>query len=188
VSLDRRSLRKVLGIVCALSFGLNFVWEMLQMPLFRGMGWSPASWALCAAASLGDAAFSATMYAVLALRHQDAKWVCARDAHDVLLITAAGVLTSTVGESLGRNLGWWSYSSLMPLMPGLGVGTAPLVQLASLCVVTFEVVRALNLCAQRAQKSGMTADPVCIGELAAELQLNSNTLGDDEDIDQQVRI
>jgi len=152
--LDRRRLRNVLGIVCALSFGLNFVWEMLQMPLFRGMDWSPASWVLCAAASLGDAAFAATAYAVLALRHQDVKWVCARDARDVLLVIAAGVLTSTLGESMGQTLGWWSYSALMPLMPGLGVGTAPLVQLAILSIVTFEVLRALNLCAQHAQEAG----------------------------------
>ena len=142
--LDRHALRKVLGSVYVLSFSLNFAWEMLQMSLFRGVDWSPASWALCTAASLGDAAFSAAAYAVLAFRHRDARWVCGRDARDVLLVIAAGVLTSAVGEWVARTLGWWSYSPLMPLVPGLGVGVAPLVQLAILAVVTFEVLRALG--------------------------------------------
>ena len=47
VTLDRRALWSVLGVVYVLSFGLNLVWEMLQMPLFGGMDWSSASWAFC---------------------------------------------------------------------------------------------------------------------------------------------
>jgi hypothetical protein len=154
VILDRRILRKVLGIVYALSFSLNLVWEMLQMPLFHGMDWSPTSWAFCTTVSLGDASFSATVYAVLAFKHQDATWVCVRDGRDVLLIIAAGLLTSVAGESLGRTLGWWSYSPLMPLIPGLRVGTAPLVQLAILTVVTFELLRVVKLRAQRSDGAG----------------------------------
>ena len=148
--LDRRELIKMLGIVYVLSFGLNLVWEMLQMPLFRGMDWSSASWTLCTVASLGDAAFSAAAYAVLALRHRDTTWVCRRDSRDVLLVIAAGGLMSTVGESMGLSLGWWSYSPMMPVMPGLEVGSASLVQLAILTLLSFEILRALKLSRQRA--------------------------------------
>lgn len=150
MNLDHRGLIKILGLVYVLSFGLNLIWEMVQMPLFRGVDWSPASWGMCTAASLGDAVFSAATYAVLALRHRNTMWVCARDGRDVLLVIAAGVLTSTMGESMGRSLGWWSYSPLMPLMPGLEIGAAPLVQLAILTLLSFEILRAFKLSAQRA--------------------------------------
>ena len=150
MTLDRHALLSVLGVVYVLSFGLNLVWEMLQMPLFGGMDWSPASWAFCTMASLGDATFSAAAYAVLALRHRDARWFRVRDARDLLLVTAVGLLVSTVGESMGRMLGWWSYTPLMPLVPGLEVGALPFVQLAILSVVTFEILHACTLRTQRA--------------------------------------
>ena len=101
--------------------------------------------ALCTTASLGDASFSATAYAVLAFRHQDATWVRVRDGRDVLLIIAAGLLTSVVGESMGCILGWWSSSPLLPLILGLELGTPPLVQLAVLDIFTFELLRAVKL-------------------------------------------
>jgi hypothetical protein len=150
VTLDRRALWNTLGVVYVLSFGLNLVWEMLQMPLFGGMDWSPTSWAFCTVASLGDATFSAAAYVVLALRHRDARWFRVRDTRDLLLVTAAGLLVSTVGESMGRMLSWWSYTPLMPLVPGLEVGALPFVQLAILSVVTFEILHARTPRTQRA--------------------------------------
>lgn len=115
------------------------------MPLFQDMDWSPASWALCAAASLGDAVFSTAAYAALALWHRDAWWVCQRDARDVGWVVAGGLLAAVLGERLSQAWDWWSYSPLMPLVPLVRVGVVPLVQLAVLTVATFEIVRYAGL-------------------------------------------
>lgn len=149
VTLHRRTLNTALVAVFGIAFVLNFIWEMLQMPLFQGLDWSPASWALCAAASLGDAAFSTAAYAALALWHRDAGWVCQRDARDVGWVVTGGLLVAVLGERLSQAWGWWSYSSLMPLVPLIGVGVVPLVQLAVLTVATFETVRSAGLCGSR---------------------------------------
>ncbi|GAA5512331.1 hypothetical protein Dcar01_01045 [Deinococcus carri] len=142
----RPPVKRILARTSSVAFGLNFAWEMLQMPLFQGMNWSPGSWALCAAASLGDAAFSAAAYGALAWAHRDAWWVCRRDGLDVVLIFVGGLLAAVVGEWVSHALGWWSYSPLMPRVPGLGVGVVPFVQLALLTVVTFELLRASGGC------------------------------------------
>lgn len=141
---DRHELTRALLRVYGASFALNFAWEMLQMPLFRDTDWSPASWTLCAAASLGDAAFSAAAYGALAVWHRDAWWVRGRSFLDLTLVVAGGALSAVLGEWITQALGWWSYSSLMPLVPGLGVGVAPFVQLAALTVVTLELMHAFE--------------------------------------------
>lgn len=144
MTLDRLELTQALLGVYGVSFALNLAWEMLQMPLFRDMDWSPASWVLCAAASLGDAAFSAAAYAALAVWHRNAWWIRSRSLFDLTLVVMGGMLSAFLGERISLALGWWSYSSLMPLVPGLGVGVVPFVQLAALTVVTFEVMRAFG--------------------------------------------
>lgn len=149
MTLHRRTLSTALGATFGLAFVLNFIWEMLQMPLFQDMDWSPASWALCAAASLGDAAFSTAAYAALALWHRDAWWVCQRNACDVGWVVAGGLLAAVLGERLSQAWGWWSYSSLMPLVPLIRVGVVPLVQLAALTLLTFEVIRGFAPRSQR---------------------------------------
>ena len=150
MTLDRPDLTRALLAVYGLSFSLNFVWEMLQMPLFNNMDWSPSAWALCAAASLGDAAFSAATYGALALWHRDAWWLCRRDARDTALVAGAGLVAATLGERIAGTLGWWSYSALMPLVLYLNVGAAPFVQLAALTLATLELLRPLSPCLPRA--------------------------------------
>ncbi|CAM3419066.1 hypothetical protein DESA109040_11830 [Deinococcus saxicola] len=141
---DRRELTRALLGVYGVSFALNFMWEMLQMPLFGDMDWSSASWVLCAAASLGDAAFSAAAYAALAVWHRDAWWIRNQSLLDLMLVVTGGTLSAFLGERITLALGWWSYSSLMPLVPGLGVGVVPFAQLAVLTIVTFEIMRAFG--------------------------------------------
>lgn len=97
MTLDRRTLNTALVSISGIAFVLNFTWEMLQMPLFEGMDWSPTSWTLCAAASLGDAAFSAAAYTALALRHGEARWVCRRDARDVGWVVMGGLVAVLSG-------------------------------------------------------------------------------------------
>ncbi|WP_198296472.1 hypothetical protein [Deinococcus sp. DB0503] len=144
--LERCQRRQALGRAFGVAFALNYAWEMLQMPLFLGMDWTPSSWVLCAAAAGGDAAFTTLLYAAFAYRSGEAWWVCRRDAWDVALVVASGCLAAVMGERVAQALGWWSYSPSMPRVPGLGVGAAPLVQVAVLAVITFEALRALGPC------------------------------------------
>lgn len=71
-------------------------------------------------------------------------WVRGRSFLDLTLVVAGGTLSAVLGERIIQALGWWSYSSLMPLVPGLGVGAAPFVQLAALTVFTVELMRAFR--------------------------------------------
>lgn len=139
------TLTPALVFIYGLSFGLNLTWEMLQMPLFQAMDWSARSWALCGAASLGDAAFSAAIYGALAWVNWDAWWATRRTVRDVTLIVTTGLVAATLGERLTGALEWWSYSSLMPMVPLLGVGVVPFVQLSILTVVAVELLRHLRV-------------------------------------------
>jgi len=63
--------------LAAASLGLNFVWEMLQAPLYQGMLTMPLSGAtrVCAQASAGDAVITLAAYALVAFAVRSRAWM-----------------------------------------------------------------------------------------------------------------
>ncbi|BDP44737.1 hypothetical protein DAETH_47060 (plasmid) [Deinococcus aetherius] len=131
----RTSLLAWLGL---LAFSLNLAWELAQAPLYTGGSMDGKHFALCLVAALGDALFALILYALLALVHRDPCWVLRRGPADAVVVLGTGIAFAWVAESLAGALGWWAYGPGMPLV--LGVGLLPLVQLAVLSLLTFELV------------------------------------------------
>ena len=85
----------------------------------------------CSRAAAGDAMIALVAYwaVVLIVRHRDG--VLVPTASRVLGFTACGLAVAIAIERLALGGLWmqdWSYSPLMPVVPGLGVGLSPLVQ------------------------------------------------------------
>ena len=118
----------------AAALGLNFLWEMLQMPAYAemsGRSWRETALA-CALASLGDAALTLGVYGAIALAARRLRWGVQgrrRDYIAVALLAAACALTI---ELVALATGRWSYLDRMPVVPALGVGLWPLLQLTLL--------------------------------------------------------
>lgn len=97
------------------AFVLNWVWEMLQIPASRetaGRSWAETL-GPCTLAALGDVGLT---FAVFGL----------------------GALAAAV-EARSTASGWWSYMDRMPVVPVLGVGLWPLLQLALLIPASIRV-------------------------------------------------
>jgi len=115
----------------------NYVWEMLQMPLygeFRGGWWR------CFEAALGDVAILAVLYLVMALAAEDWCWFMRLSRWRLLLLAVLGILIAVLVEQQALLGGAWSYRGSMPRVPLLGVGWPPILQmvlipggLAALC-------------------------------------------------------
>lgn len=112
------------------SFGLNWLWEMTQMPAF--VETAERSWRqtalLCAAFSVGDAVLVLIIYGAgvgIASRIADIE-----GAKFYTLLSALGILVAVLVELVAKTMGSWTYSERMPVF--LGFGILPILQLATL--------------------------------------------------------
>ena len=112
---------------------LNFPWEILQAPLFLGMAEAPFSEVVkgCAQGALGDAVIILIGYGSVSLFARDRRWVMAPSHRQLAGFILIGVLITAVIEWLATRGSWvqnWTYSPAMPVLPGIGLGLAPLLQ------------------------------------------------------------
>ena len=110
------------------SFILHFTWEMLQMPLYNKMllGWK--STLFCALASVADTIMVLLIYYGFALLYKNNWWMTRPRLYRLLILVIAGGAGAALGELRHINLGTWSYSAQMPMIPALKVGLVPVLQ------------------------------------------------------------
>lgn len=140
---------------------LNYPWEFLQVPLFEGMSQAPHWHAVqsCSRAAVGDAVISLLAFEVVSLWAGARAWVMRPTAPMVFGFIACGVFTTVVIERLALAGLWmerWSYSTLMPILPGLEVGVSPIAQWVVLPPLVLWLVRRQLACAQ--PRGGLRVD------------------------------
>ncbi|MGH8071414.1 MAG: hypothetical protein ACRERE_40540 [Candidatus Entotheonellia bacterium] len=131
----RQGLHAVLELpelnIALFAFLLSFVWEMLQIPLFRGMQqmhhWDAVL--ICTQATLADVGIALTAFWTVAWLGSGRHWLLRPSTVQVAGFIAVGTIVTMTLELLATRV-WnlWSYSELMPVIPFLGVGLVPLLQ------------------------------------------------------------
>ncbi len=137
----QRSTWWTLAVIFVVAVGLNYVWELAQAPLYAGLGdFSRMLWH-CFAPSLGDGLLVLLIFACgwAVLRRRD--WFTRPGVRGYALMLIAGLAPATSIELVAvYALGRWEYASRMPLVPGLGVGLAPIAQMLVLPPIIFRIV------------------------------------------------
>jgi len=126
------------------AFLVNFVWEMLQMPLFD----FPAQTSLaqmnlaCLQASAGDALMMVVAFWIVAAIRKDRKWILHPSTSDLLLYLVPGIIMTIVFEAMATGpLHRWAYTESMPILPIMGTGLAPLAQWLILPLIILHIVK-----------------------------------------------
>ncbi|WP_188904326.1 hypothetical protein [Caldovatus sediminis] len=113
------------------AFLLNYPWEFLQAPLFRGMAAAP-HWegvVLCTRAALGDAVLAVVAFWGVAAVAGTRRWILHPSALQVVGFVGVGLVITLALERLATGpLGLWEYAEAMPVLPLLGAGLAPALQ------------------------------------------------------------
>ena len=119
------------------SFASNWVWEMAQMRMYATLADQPwlATVPPCTAAAAADAG--------LALMICGAAMLLGRLLRLPVLLSSAflGALAAVSIERLELARGSWSYSEAMPVVPVVGIGLWPLLQLTLLVPVAIGLAR-----------------------------------------------
>lgn len=125
-------------------FVINFVWEMLQMPLFS----YPVNSSLarinlaCIQASAGDAAMIVIAFWVVVFLQKDRDWYLHPTVRSIALFLLPGLIITIVFEAMATGpLNRWAYANSMPTLPGLGTGLAPMAQWLLLPPLILFIVR-----------------------------------------------
>lgn len=128
--------------VLAISVPLNFAWEMLQMPAFKGLPESfLATVALCAGAAIEDALVAVAVFGLGVYAFHDHHWFIPPRLHRYAVTVGAGLVVHLVFEWYAvHELGLWTYRAFHPIVPGLGLGIVPILQPIILLPLTFWIV------------------------------------------------
>ena len=143
---DDRALRSLWPFFAALalaSFVLNWLWEMMQMRAYvemAGREWQDTLLS-CTLATLGDVAVTFAVWAIGALAAADVRWGMAGRWNGYITAALLGGACAVAYEWKDLGSGHWHYSDRMPVVPVLGVGLWPLLQLALLVPLAFGLAR-----------------------------------------------
>jgi hypothetical protein len=137
----RNDVLRRLASVFMIAVPVNYLWELGQSPLYLppsrlgDMLWH------CFVASLGDGVIIGLIYAACAILFRDRNWFGRMSvAHWGALLTV-NLAVGTLVEWAGLRLHRWSYADAMPLVPGVGVGLVPILQMLVLPPLVFWVCR-----------------------------------------------
>ena len=121
------------SVLLAIAFGLNLIWEIGQMFAYQskpGGGWFETLF-FCSLASVVDAAATLAIYVFL-------RFLMKPDGAMFYLSAAVlGALCAVGFEWFAFRFGLWSYSEQMIVLPVIGVGLLPFVQLTLLVPLTI---------------------------------------------------
>lgn len=130
----RPSLRSFFALLLLAAFALNWLWEMVQMPAYAEMAgrtWGESA-PTCTAAAAGDVVITLAIYAVAALAAGSLRWPLENRWNVYAAATLLGAAWATAVEWRALAFGRWSYADQMPVVPTLGVGLWPFLQLTLL--------------------------------------------------------
>ncbi|HEY2933731.1 MAG TPA: hypothetical protein VGK99_18500 [Acidobacteriota bacterium] len=115
-------------------FILNLLWEMTHMRAYAEMAGRPWIETLprCTLASLGDAVTTLGIFVFYALLRRRLPLSHQLKSIDYLWLALLAIIWAVGFEHFALFTGRWSYNPQMPVIPGLGVGLWPLLQLTLL--------------------------------------------------------
>lgn len=128
-----------IAYVFIISFGFSAIWELSQMG-FYNIGENYKSYILeFLFFALKDATIIAIVYLFLALIHQNLNWERWWNVTDTIIIVTLTLGTAIFFELRAINSGLLEYSQYMPVIPGLGTGIIPTIQLALTALIAFYI-------------------------------------------------
>ena len=134
---DRKIFNTFLFTITILAFLLNFVWELIQIPLYRNSSYDIDHILFCALASIADTIMVLLIYSGLAVIFKDLFWVNHLRLIRIVIVVLIGGTGAVLSEMRHLSSGSWAYDDSMPIIPVFNVGIAPLLQFMILPVLIY---------------------------------------------------
>lgn len=120
---------------------VNYVWEIVQAPLYVRMEKMSLVWWHCGLAAVGDGFFVLLIYAAGWIVSRKRDWFVPPKMIGYAVMLLAGLVISVSIEWLAVFVtNRWAYTAQMPVVPLLDVGLAPVAQMLVLPPLIFRVL------------------------------------------------
>ncbi|HBI33774.1 MAG TPA: hypothetical protein DEA43_03110 [Candidatus Moranbacteria bacterium] len=137
-------MKKVIAIYLIVAFVFNFIWEMSQVALYKLHFNGVLDLILVhLRATIGDVIILLVIYALISLILKDTRWILKNKILPLVLTSILGFIFAVVIEKYALLTWRWGYSELMPIVPFVGVGLSPVLQLTILAPLVSFVTRKL---------------------------------------------
>ena len=137
--LKNRRIFSTIASLFVVSVPLNFVWELAQMPLYVDNVNLLDFAQHCIIPSLGDGVILLIIFGVGCWVLRRADWFVRPSAPAYALMLVSGLIIAILIEWVAvYRMGRWSYTTRMPVLPLLGVGLSPVLQMLLLPPVIFK--------------------------------------------------
>ena len=125
---------------------LNYLWELGQARLYLGMEeYNVGVFWHCFVASLGDGIMVLLIMAAGWIILQKPVWFVRPGIPGYLVMITSGLVLAVVVELVAvHGLGRWVYAEKMPMIPGLGIGVVPIVQMLILPPLIFRIATVIE--------------------------------------------
>jgi hypothetical protein len=131
---------KYAAVLAVSAFFLHLIWENIQAPLYDGYQSFSQHIPICFIGTLGDVLITLLVFAFL--------WLLKKDLLDTrnnfFALAIIGFVIAVAIEQHALLLGKWSYTATMPIIPWLGVGLTPIIQMTILLPLSFYIAGLFN--------------------------------------------
>ena len=129
---------KFLLVLFVVSVALNFIWELVQAPLYVGMSSLGDIVRHCFVASLGDGIILWMIYGLGWVAFGNWRWTFQPGSRQIAFTVSTGLVIAILIEWFALHwLHRWAYTIDMPRIPVLDVGLTPILQMLILPPIIF---------------------------------------------------
>lgn len=126
------ALARFLTLLISSSFVLHVMWEYAHIGLYTGYSSLEGILPVWVFATVGDVAYTILALGVVTLFKQDYQWVHHPSFRDYVGLSFLGFGVALLVEYKALALQRWAYLATMPLVPFLGIGASPVLQMTLL--------------------------------------------------------
>ena len=116
---------------------LNLIWEMVQMPLYKGSSYSIEQIAFCTLASVADALMVLLLYFGVSFIFRSPLWIQHLKWQQITIVILIGFTGAVLAEMWHLSSGSWAYDNSMPIIPLVNVGISPVLQFMILPLLSY---------------------------------------------------
>ena len=127
-SADKKIFKRFVLIIALISFIINEVWELVQMPFYNQAIYNNWHIAFCTLAAVADTIMILLLYVGFALIYKNPFWIGQSNWSKIFAVMLIGAAGAVLSEKRHLLLGTWSYDQSMPVVPFVNVGLAPVLQ------------------------------------------------------------
>ena len=134
---DKKAFNRFVFTIAVLAFLLNFIWELIQIPFYKGSSYSTDHILFCALASLADAIMVLLLYFGFAYIFRNPFWIQHSKWQRIIIVILIGGAGATIIEFWHLSSANWAYSDSMSIIPVVNVGLSAVLQFMILPALVY---------------------------------------------------